>query len=394
MRFAILAGGLAALLVTGWGLTLGGGLALGRLDPAFSLPGQIVFAVALAFVMRGRTRREGLVAGLAMLGFSLALDTLLGTLLAARFAWDQAIVALFVQAAVWAAARAWLGYAVDRSPAVICAMLAVGAVALALPAAWLLPALYAPRSADDPTRIAILSGVPLEWRGPVEMRTILDDSAQLSPLLPALTVRFDTVRLDAIDAGSLKGIDVLMLAQPRGLSPAELVHIDRWVRSGGRVLILADPLLSWPADYPLGDRRNPPVTSLLTPLLGHWGLEFGRLAGEGGDVFIADGHRVDTTSTGRFRITGVGCTLSLDGRRADCTLGRGRAVVIADADMLNPALWSGGGHDAARWREGNIGWIIDEIRALASSPAREIFAPSWRLPSAVNTESTNFGGER
>ncbi len=394
MLYAILAGGVAALLATGWGLTLGGGLALGRLDPAFSLPGRIVFAAALAFVMRGRVRREGLMAGLTKLGFSLAIDSLLGTLLAARFAWDQAIVALCVQAAVWAAARAWLARPSDRSPAVVRAMLALGVAVLALAAAWLLSALYAPRATGAPTRLAILSGVPLEWRGPVDMTTILDGSAQLSPLLPALSARFDTVRLDAIDAKSLAGVDVAMLAQPRALSPAELVDIDRWVRDGGHVLVLADPLLSWPADYPLGDRRNPQIASQLTPLLGHWGLDLDLSAGEGDDVFIANGHRVDTTSTGRFRITGEGCALSLTGRRADCKLGRGRAVLIADADLLNPALWSGGGVDAARWREGNIGWIVDEIRALAPSQTSEVFVPSWRLPSRHGAESANPGSER
>lgn len=391
--YAIVAGGVAALLVAGWGLTGGGGLALGRLDPGFSLPGRFLFAAALAFVIRHRSGGAKLVGGVAMLGMSLLIDTLLGTLLAGRFAWEQAIVAVTMQAAGWAAAHAVLAHSAVRFPRTGQAALVVGTIIVAIAAVYLLPALYAPRAAGDRPRVAIVSGIPLEWLGPVDMATILNDSAQRSALLPALVDRFVVVQLDAVDPQRLTDVDVLVLAHPRPLAPAELVDIDRWVREGGRVLILADPLLSWPPDYPLGNPRNPPIISLLTPLLDHWGVDLGSPASEGSDIFMAGDDRVHAISMGRFRVTRPDCSLVLGGRSAVCTIGRGRAVLVADADLLNPALWSGGSRGAAGWREGNVAWIIGLIRELAGSGRAEPFVASWRLPAAGRGESESPGSK-
>lgn len=373
----------AAALAIGWGLTLGGGLALGRLDPLFSLPGRILFAAAMVFVMRDRSRADVLIAGGAMLACSFAIDALLATVLAARFAWEQAILALAVQTAAWGAGLGVLVYRSKPFSAIARGGIAFVAVATAAAAAWLTPSVYAPATPSERPRVAIVSGVPIEWDGPVDMAAILDDSAQLSPLLPVLAERFAVVRPDAIDATRLSGIDVLVLAHPRPLVPGELVDIDSWVRDGGKVLVLADALLSWPPDYPLGDARNPPITSLLTPLFDHWGLELDVPAIDGSDssdIFMAGDYRVHALSMGRFRAKGPDCTVALGGRTAECKLGRGRAVLIADADLLNPAIWTGGDRNPAHWREGNIDWIIASIRELAGADSAEWVAPVWRAP--------------
>lgn len=89
-----------------------------------------------------------------------------------------------------------------------------------------------------------------------------------SPLISHLGAR----PLDRIDITSLRGISALVIAQPRLLQPAELVALDDWLRRGGRAVIFADPLLLWPSALPLGDPRRPPLTSLLDPLMAHWGL--------------------------------------------------------------------------------------------------------------------------
>ena len=62
------------------------------------------------------------------------------------------------------------------------------------------------------------------------------------------------------------------MAQPLGQAPEDLFALDNWVRSGGRMLLLADPLLEWPSERPLGDPLRPPPTFVDTGLLGHWGL--------------------------------------------------------------------------------------------------------------------------
>ena len=65
---------------------------------------------------------------------------------------------------------------------------------------------------------------------------------------------------------------VLLAAQPRALPAEELVALDAWVRGGGRLLLLADPMLEWPSERALGDRLRPPVSFADTGLLAHWGL--------------------------------------------------------------------------------------------------------------------------
>ena len=77
--------------------------------------------------------------------------------------------------------------------------------------------------------------------------------------------------LDSFDALNVRSTPLLLLAQPRALAPAEMVKLDSWVRDGGKLLILADPALQWGSLYPLGDKRRPLFTSLLSPLFSHWG---------------------------------------------------------------------------------------------------------------------------
>ena len=62
------------------------------------------------------------------------------------------------------------------------------------------------------------------------------------------------------------------MAQPLAQPAEDLVALDDWVRGGGRVLLLADPMLEWPSKRPLGDPLRPPPMFMDTGLLAHWGL--------------------------------------------------------------------------------------------------------------------------
>ena len=145
--------------------------------------------------------------------------------------------------------------------------------------------------------------------------------------------------------GKLAEGKLLLLAQPRVLDPHELVALDSWVRGGGRVLILTDPLLVWPSALPLGDIRRAPPVGLLGPLLDHWGLELGPSGLTGlvtDDQPAAGTGRLTMIAPGRFLVTGADC------RRtklylASCRLGQGRALLVADADLLHDSAWAGPG---------------------------------------------------
>src|SRR5438445_12564299 len=79
-----------------------------------------------------------------------------------------------------------------------------------------------------------------------------------SPALKALESRYRVVPISVTDRAELGKGKLLLLAQPT-VEPAEdLVELDQWARGGGRVLLLADPMLEWPSSRPLGDPLRPP----------------------------------------------------------------------------------------------------------------------------------------
>jgi hypothetical protein len=148
--------------------------------------------------------------------------------------------------------------------------------------------------------------------------------------------------LDTLSAETLTG-RLLLLAQPRALAPEELVALDNWVRRGGRVLILTDPRLAWPSGLPLGDIRRPPPVGLLDPLLAHWGL---RLIEPAVDRDLAvtvsrDGStwRLVMGAPGRFESFTPDCRVQPP-YFAACEIDQGSAFLVADADLLNDALWA------------------------------------------------------
>jgi len=190
-----------------------------------------------------------------------------------------------------------------------------------------------------------------------------------SPLWQALEGRFRPRPLDAIDTASLQGLRVLLLAQPRTLAPAELVALDGWVRRGGRAVILADPLLHWPDPRPLGHPARAPLTSLLDPLLTHWGLRL-----ESAEMHVGHdpldrralqgGGMLQLSGASRFTQHGhrPGCTVQERGLLASCRIGQGGALLVADADWINDTLWT---LDPAR-PDDRRAWTSDAIGLLES----------------------------
>lgn len=174
-----------------------------------------------------------------------------------------------------------------------------------------------------------------------------------APIIDVLRKRFDVRAVD--HAAGLAMNDRLLLAQPRDLGAEGLVQLDSWLRRGGRTLILADPQLAWPSRLPLGDRRRALRSTVLGPLLTHWGVVLESV--EDGEVrhLLRDGRLITTVAAGRLRTTGSACRTIDDGLVMHCAVGQGEAIIVADADLLDDRLWLA---DPARPLAGRV-WTAD-----------------------------------
>lgn len=224
------------------------------------------------------------------------------------------------------------------------------------------------KSADENSHrpaLMIMSSIPLQW-GEATMAQVAKGEAQPSPLFEALADQNRTVLIDDFQKLGQQRATPLLMIQPRALAPSELVQLDDWVRKGGTAIIFADPALDWPSDYPLGDQRRPLFTSLLNPLFRHWGVELALpVAGDGNaDVATTAGeYALPLKSPGILVVAknpkvAARCTIRRDEFFAYCTVGKGRALIIADVDMLHESLWSGG-----MLTSGTMGWLQSVITA-------------------------------
>lgn len=220
--------------------------------------------------------------------------------------------------------------------AILVASLAAGAIR---PYEALVLGPTAPRAQAGPKPpLLLLTSLPLVWGA----GGAFDPASRPSESYRALEREYDVRPIDAIEPDALAGASLMLLAQPRLLASEELVALDDWVRAGGRILVLADPRLAWARDWPAGHVLRPPERSLLGPLLDHWGLSSGPVARADlfEDALGPEGRRLVLRAPGSFVATGGQCRYPRF-YLARCRIGRGEAVVLADADLLDDRLWIG-----------------------------------------------------
>jgi hypothetical protein len=179
-----------------------------------------------------------------------------------------------------------------------------------------------------------------------------------SKALDALETRYRVVPIGVTDAASLRQGQLLLMAHPLAQPAEALVDLDRWVRGGGRVLLLADPLLDWPSNRPLGDLLRPPPAFADTGLLAHWGLRLHAPDEPGPASREVDGREVRTVSAGELVTSGPACAVAAHGFIARCSIGKGEAIVVADADFLNVGEIEGGD------QSGNLAFLLAELESL------------------------------
>jgi hypothetical protein len=178
-------------------------------------------------------------------------------------------------------------------------------------------------------------------------------SAAGSPALDALAKRYRVTPISATDPADLAKGRLLLMAHPLAQTAENLVTLDEWVRRGGHILLLADPRLEWPSKRPLGDPLRPPSMFMDTGLLGHWGLRLNGPIELGPTHGQLAGFDVATISPGQLSGS---CAIGGGGLVAHCRIGKGRATVIADADLLDVGELDDAGH--------NLDAILSELSAL------------------------------
>ncbi|MBT2188009.1 Gldg family protein [Sphingobium nicotianae] len=372
----VLISALILFLIAGAALLLGlAGTALhtGRIDPFdWLLPGAAAILCLRWYGGRSGWRSAAIAWTLVM-----APTTLLILLVASRQPWfDLAMLggalAGIAAAAGWAFVRA---ASLRRPSLVLLSLLVVGGRE-----AMLLASRDSPQtpSAGRPA-VGVISALPLYGAAlaPAGQTDMLRDTARTTPIWDMLGRDYDLRPIDHLDPAALTPFRRLLIAQPRQLAPTELVALDGWVRGGGYALVLADPLLGWPDPRPLGDPRRTPLTSLLDPLLTHWGLQLE--PARGGAVerrILKSGALLQMTGASRFTRLARGdarCELGEEGLIARCVVGRGHVRLIADADWIDDRLWTFDPtipHDRAAWTS-------DAVPALRT----------WLRPDSMRVDS-------
>jgi hypothetical protein len=200
--------------------------------------------------------------------------------------------------------------------------------------------------------VFLLTALPLVWSETFG----LDQPG--SPALQAIEAGY---RVKPVDLPSqLPDGALLLAAQPRALPAEELVALDKWIRRGGRMVLLADPMLEWPSELPLGDRRRAPVIFADTGLLQHWGLRLDAPDDRGPKQLTLAGKPILTASPGTLTRTAGSCVVAADGLAAKCSFGKGAAAIVADADFLNLGP---GGLDGPT--DNNLPALLSELAAVS-----------------------------
>lgn len=206
-------------------------------------------------------------------------------------------------------------------------------------------------SGESPPALGLMTSLPLIWPLGAEFEAIARGEVDRPWQNVVISQCFTIVPLDTLspiaaidpalpDADPIAGLNYLAVIQPRGLSPADNVALDDWVRAGGRLLLVLDPMLTGEYAVPLGDPRRPNDTALIPPVVKRWGLSisFDESAQSGDHLH---GRNLDDHSgvlaygtISRTDASDIKCEIGALEVRATCEVGDGRVTLYADAAIF------------------------------------------------------------
>lgn len=186
---------------------------------------------------------------------------------------------------------------------------------------------FAPSEAALPwTRQALEKDYVLQ---PMDVLTASDELVDAS--LPGLEPDESMVPLSELER--------LAIIQPRGISAQDNVTLDEWVRAGGRLLLVLDPLLTGEYEASIFDPAHPVGSALIPPVVGRWGLELFFDESQPLELRALESRHglLPVMMAGEVRLLEHGkgqCALDAEGVIARCNIGQGRVTFVADAALF------------------------------------------------------------
>jgi hypothetical protein len=222
------------------------------------------------------------------------------------------------------------------------------------------------RDAGPQPPLGLFTSLPIYWNEAAALSGLLDQGQEPHWARGALQHRYTLRPLDLLagsaDSGQnrVDGLSYLLIAQPRPLAPQENLALDGWVQGGGRLLLFADPMLTAHSTFAIGDKRRPQDVAMLSPILARWGLvlEFDEAQPGGVHAVPFEQGELPVDLPGRLRLARTAdsagtCRLLAQGLAADCAIGRGHALVVADAALLD------GDAESPESREATLTLLLD-----------------------------------
>jgi len=195
-----------------------------------------------------------------------------------------------------------------------------------------------------------MTSLPIYWPLAADFGELARGSLPVPWQRTALEQRFELVPLDTLSPieplapgapviDPLEQLEHLAVIQPRGLSPADNVALDAWVRKGGELLLLLDPALTGHYELPLGDPRMPSLAALIPPVVARWGLEirFDEAQADQPSPLELEKGSLPLFLSGTIASRPEAqsdCTISPGGALARCRIGKGRVTLLADAAVF------------------------------------------------------------
>jgi len=215
------------------------------------------------------------------------------------------------------------------------------------------------RNAPDPEpvtkpELGLMTSLPLYWPIGVGVDQIASGDFEQPWAREQIEERFLIRPLDTLspmpglgqndpEIDPLEGLSHLAVIQPRGLSPADNVALDQWVRSGGTLLIALDPALTGHYPVSFADPRHPALSVAIPPVIDRWGLAIAYEDHTGHDHALEVSPNFVDLGDGKLPVQMPGvvaigedadCIIAADQIVVRCTIGEGVAVIVADAAVF------------------------------------------------------------